>query len=367
MPVAILLTALLLQSPAVVELPPPAGASGVSVRITSPRGRMGLPGTIRIVAQIRAENGADPGPVRFFIDGALYKTDEDGAPYVVEWEDVNPFERREIAVAGVGCRRPRGAGRDRARSLRGDPGGGGRERSRGSLGSGQERSIRQAPGARRVHGPGRRSHPGARSRAAREPRRRLRVAGGQQRQHGSTHRIRATHGRHARSLHDAARPHGHCAVRETDPVHDRSDSRSCHDCRIHQCDPCRGRDRHFRRTHTALAQPPRSQRTPGHHPRDRRLRRTQHRSPGRRARPVEGKEDRSLRRRGWRHRGRFFQRGESPATTCRRERRPHVRAPERSATRGRSISARRRYPEPLSAHLHARQPEAGRVMARRSA
>ena len=101
MSVAILLTALLLQSPAVVELPPAAVASGVSVRITSPRGRMGLPGTIRIVAQIRAENGADPGPVRFFIDGALYKTDEDGAPYVVEWEDVNPFERREIAVSVV--------------------------------------------------------------------------------------------------------------------------------------------------------------------------------------------------------------------------------------------------------------------------
>ena len=99
MPATLLLATLLLQSPAVSEVPPAAGAPGVSVRITSPRGRMGLPGTIRIVAQVRAENGGDPGPVRFFIDGTLYKTDEDGAPYVVEWEDANPFERREIAVA----------------------------------------------------------------------------------------------------------------------------------------------------------------------------------------------------------------------------------------------------------------------------
>ena len=97
---SLLLAALLLQSPAVVDRPPATvTAEGISVRITSPRGRMGLPGTIRIVAQVRADNGGDPGPVRFFIDGALYKTDDDGAPYAVEWEDVNPFERREIAVS----------------------------------------------------------------------------------------------------------------------------------------------------------------------------------------------------------------------------------------------------------------------------
>ena len=70
-----------------------------SVRITSPLGRSGVPGSIRIVAQIHTESGTALGPVKFFIDGQLFRTDEDGAPYVVEWTDENPFERREIAVA----------------------------------------------------------------------------------------------------------------------------------------------------------------------------------------------------------------------------------------------------------------------------
>jgi VWFA-related protein len=33
------------------------------------------------------------------IDGQLFQTDTDGAPYAVEWVDENPFERREITVA----------------------------------------------------------------------------------------------------------------------------------------------------------------------------------------------------------------------------------------------------------------------------
>jgi len=76
----------------------PVGA-GASVRITSPLGRSGTPGSIRIVAQIQSEAGVQLGPVQFFIDGQLFRTDDDGAPYVVEWTDENPFEKREIAVA----------------------------------------------------------------------------------------------------------------------------------------------------------------------------------------------------------------------------------------------------------------------------
>ena len=72
---------------------------GPTVRITSPLGRSGVPGSIRIVAQIQQERGVELGPVRFFIDGQLFGTDSDGAPYVVEWTDENPFEPREIAVA----------------------------------------------------------------------------------------------------------------------------------------------------------------------------------------------------------------------------------------------------------------------------
>jgi VWFA-related protein len=73
--------------------------TGPAVRITSPLGRSGTQGSIRIVAQIQPGQTGDVGPVRFFIDGQLFRTDIDGAPYVAEWVDENPFERREIAVA----------------------------------------------------------------------------------------------------------------------------------------------------------------------------------------------------------------------------------------------------------------------------
>jgi VWFA-related protein len=71
----------------------------LAVRITSPLGRTGTPGSIRIVAQVKSARDADLGPVRFYIDGQLLTTDTDGAPYAAEWVDENPFERREIAVA----------------------------------------------------------------------------------------------------------------------------------------------------------------------------------------------------------------------------------------------------------------------------
>jgi len=75
-----------------------APGAGVSVRITSPLGRTGTPGAIRIVAQIRTDDAVLPGPVRFAVDGQLLATDTDGPPYVAEWVDENPFERREITV-----------------------------------------------------------------------------------------------------------------------------------------------------------------------------------------------------------------------------------------------------------------------------
>jgi VWFA-related protein len=79
-----------------------AGAAPVptelAVRITSPLGRTGTADSVRIVAQIQCGQGTDLGPVRFFIDGKLFTSDTDGAPYVAEWVDENPFERREIAV-----------------------------------------------------------------------------------------------------------------------------------------------------------------------------------------------------------------------------------------------------------------------------
>ena len=74
-------------------------AAAPSVRITSPLGRSGSSGSIRIVAQIQPQPDVALGPVQFFVDGKLLQTDVDGAPYAVEWTDENPFERREIAVA----------------------------------------------------------------------------------------------------------------------------------------------------------------------------------------------------------------------------------------------------------------------------
>jgi VWFA-related protein len=77
---------------------PRAEHTDLSVRITSPLGRTGGIGAVRIVAQIQQASGATLNPVRFYVDGSLYKTDTDGPPYAVEWTDENPFERRELAV-----------------------------------------------------------------------------------------------------------------------------------------------------------------------------------------------------------------------------------------------------------------------------
>jgi Ca-activated chloride channel family protein len=68
------------------------------VRITSPLGRTGGTGAVRIVAQIQQQTDSKLGPVRFYVDGTLFKTDEDGPPYAVEWVDENPFEKRELSV-----------------------------------------------------------------------------------------------------------------------------------------------------------------------------------------------------------------------------------------------------------------------------
>lgn len=78
----------------------PAGddSPALSVRITSPLGRVGAHTNVRIVAQINVAPDTALEPIRFYVDGALFKTDSDGAPYAVEWVDENPFEKREIAV-----------------------------------------------------------------------------------------------------------------------------------------------------------------------------------------------------------------------------------------------------------------------------
>jgi Ca-activated chloride channel family protein len=73
----------------------------LSVRITSPLGRTGIPGAIRIVAQVHYAPSAAPREVRFFVDQKLLGAINAGPPYAVEWVDDNPFERTEIAVEAV--------------------------------------------------------------------------------------------------------------------------------------------------------------------------------------------------------------------------------------------------------------------------
>jgi Ca-activated chloride channel family protein len=100
-----LLLAGVLAAPAAARLWAGAGQSGsgqsgsaLTVQITSPLGRTGMTGPIRIVARVEFESGAVLSPVQFFVDGKLVGSDTDGAPFAVEWLDDNPYESREIVV-----------------------------------------------------------------------------------------------------------------------------------------------------------------------------------------------------------------------------------------------------------------------------
>src|SRR5512133_494944 len=72
-----------MSSPAspIVPAASPARRGELAVRITSPLGRTGSADSVRIVAQIQCGQSTDIGPVRFYIDGKLFTTDTDGAPY----------------------------------------------------------------------------------------------------------------------------------------------------------------------------------------------------------------------------------------------------------------------------------------------
>jgi hypothetical protein len=90
---AVCLVVALLSDRAWTDEPP-----ALSARITSPMGRTGEIGTVRIVAQIKAAPEAVLSPVQFFVDGKLLATVESGPPYATEWVDENPFEATEIVV-----------------------------------------------------------------------------------------------------------------------------------------------------------------------------------------------------------------------------------------------------------------------------
>src|SRR5262245_53857597 len=93
----VLLAAGLVVGPAAASTAAPTNPPP-TVKITSPLGRMGTSGKVRIVAQVHAGPETVLKPVRFYVDNTLLGVDDDGPPYAVEWLDENPYEKREIAV-----------------------------------------------------------------------------------------------------------------------------------------------------------------------------------------------------------------------------------------------------------------------------
>ena len=73
-----------------------AAQATASIEITSPLGRTGLPGKVRIVARVATAKSDVIPQVRFYVDDVLIGTDTDGAPYAVEWDDKNPYERARL-------------------------------------------------------------------------------------------------------------------------------------------------------------------------------------------------------------------------------------------------------------------------------
>jgi Ca-activated chloride channel family protein len=76
----------------------PVSAPGLAIRLTSPLGRTGISGSVRIVARVTATPAFVLSAVQFFVDGRLVGEGKNGPPYAVEWNDDNPFEAREIVA-----------------------------------------------------------------------------------------------------------------------------------------------------------------------------------------------------------------------------------------------------------------------------
>jgi Ca-activated chloride channel family protein len=76
----------------------PLTAPGLSIRITSPLGRTGVSGSVRLVARVTVAPTLTLSPVQFFVDGKLVGEGKSGPPYAVDWNDDNPYEAREIVA-----------------------------------------------------------------------------------------------------------------------------------------------------------------------------------------------------------------------------------------------------------------------------
>ncbi len=74
------------------------GSSPLTVRITSPMGRTGVTGAVRIVAQVSDAADTPLQAVKFFVNQKQVGENHVGPVYGVEWSDDNPFEATEITV-----------------------------------------------------------------------------------------------------------------------------------------------------------------------------------------------------------------------------------------------------------------------------
>jgi Ca-activated chloride channel family protein len=78
--------------------PPPAP---LTVQITSPLGRTGVAGAVRIVARVTPAKDVTVRDVKFYVNDTLVGHDADGPVYAVEWVDDNPFGAAAIAVEAI--------------------------------------------------------------------------------------------------------------------------------------------------------------------------------------------------------------------------------------------------------------------------
>ena len=75
-----------------------ADGASLTVRITSPMGRTGVTGPVRIVAQVGNAGDTPLQSVKFFVNATLVGENHKGPVYAVEWSDDNPFEATDIRV-----------------------------------------------------------------------------------------------------------------------------------------------------------------------------------------------------------------------------------------------------------------------------
>ena len=137
----------------------PAAAGDISVRITSPLGRTGTPGTIRIVAQVKPQKGQAIAEVRFSVDGKPQGSVTAGPPYVGRMDRRQPVRAPGHRRRGAGDRRGGRPRRGRPRALRterdhrGDQRPGGRGHLRQDRPAGQGADRRRTSSSRRTASP----------------------------------------------------------------------------------------------------------------------------------------------------------------------------------------------------------------------